>query len=96
VWLTGGVYGPDGALFTAIVFFVTMAVLYRVTRNYAWNYTHQPIVPAGYPMDIPPPAAHTAMEEAAAAAKPTLVQIAPAPSSNGSEPAASPESMHQP
>jgi uncharacterized protein len=96
VWLTGGVYGPDGALFTAIVFFVTMAVVYRVTRNYAWNYTHQPIVPAGYPMDIPPPAAHTAMEEAAAAAKPTLVQIAPAPSSNGSEPAASPESMHQP
>jgi hypothetical protein len=95
VWLTGGVYGPDGALFTAIVFFVAMAIVYRVTRNYAWNYTHPPIVSGGYPMDVPPPPAHTAMEEAAAA-KPTLVQIAPVPISNGSERPSSPESMRQP
>ena len=95
VWLTGGVYGPDGALFTAIVFFVAMAVVYRVTRNYAWSYTHPEIVPGGYPMDVPPPPAHAAMEQAAPA-RPTLVQIAPAPSSNGSEPAASPDPVHRP
>lgn len=91
-WLTGGVYGPDGALFTVIVFVVAMAVVYRVTRNYAWNYTHPEIVPGGYPMDVPPPPAHAAMEEAAAAKTATLVQIAPASSSNGSECPSSPES----
>ena len=96
LWLTGGVYGPDGALFTAIVFFVAMAVVYRVTRNYAWSYTHPEIVPGGYPMDVPPPPAHTAMEEAAAAKTATLVQIAPAPSSNGLERSSSPESAHRP
>lgn len=85
VWLTGGVYGPDGALFTAVVFLAAMAVVYRVTRDYAWNYTHPVLVPGGYPMNVPPPAAHTAMEQAAAAKAPTLVQIAPAPGSNGSE-----------
>lgn len=92
VWLTGGVYGPDGALFTAIVFLVAMAVVYRATRDYAWNYTHPVLVPGGYPMDVPPPAAHTAMEQEAAAKAPTLVQIAPAPSSNGSERESSAES----
>lgn len=94
VWLSGGVYGPDGAIFTAIVFLVAMAAVYRVTRNYAWNYTHAPIVPGGHPMDVPPPPAHTAMEQAAA--RPTLVQIAPASSSNGSERPSSPESARRP
>ena len=75
LWLTGGAFGPEGALFTAIVFFVAMAVVYRATRNYAWSYTHPEIVPGGYPMDVPPPPAHTAMEEAAAAKTATLVQI---------------------
>lgn len=84
-WLTGGAYGLEAALFTAVVFLVTIAVVYRATRDYAWNYTHPVIVPAGYPMDVPPPAAHTAMEQAAAS-QPTLVQIAPAPpSTNGAE-----------
>ncbi len=81
---------------TAIVFFVAMASVYRATRNYAWSYTHPEIVPGGYPMDVPPPPAHTAMEEAAAAKTATLVQIAPAPSSNGSERSSSPESAHRP
>jgi len=94
VWLTGGVYGPDGALFTVAVFVVAMAVVYRATREYAWNYTHPVLVPGGYPMDVPPPAAHTAMEQAAAAKAPTLVQIAPAPSGNGAERESSPESTH--
>lgn len=77
-WLTGGAYGPEGALFTALVMVVAMVALYSATRDYAWNYTQPVIVPGGYPMDVPPPSAHTAMEEAAAAKTPTLVQIAPA------------------
>ena len=63
VALTGGVYGPDGALFTLIVLVVAMAVVYRATRNYAWSYTHPELVPGGYPMDVPPPPAHAAMEQ---------------------------------
>jgi membrane protease YdiL (CAAX protease family) len=73
LWLTGGAYGPEGALLTAVALFAAMAILYRLTRDYAWQYTHAPIISAGYPMDIAPPAAHTAMEKAAAPAP--LVQI---------------------
>ncbi len=72
VWLTGGPYGPEGAVFTGLVLLGGVIALYPLTREYAWNYTHPPIVPGGYPMDVPPPAAHTAME---AAAPPQLVQI---------------------
>jgi uncharacterized protein len=75
LWLTGGLYGPEGALFTAIIILAAMAVLYRLTREYAWAYTHPPIVSAGYPMDIAPPQAHTDMEAAAAAKPAPLVQI---------------------
>jgi uncharacterized protein len=71
--LTGGAYGPEAALFSLIVLLAAIIVLYRITRTYAWEYTHPPIVAAGYPMDITPPAAHTAME--AAAAPMPLVQI---------------------
>jgi uncharacterized protein len=81
-WLTGGPYGPEGAVFTVAILFVAMAVVYRVTRDYAWEYTQPVIVPGGYPMNVPPPAAHTAMEQAAAAKTNGLVQIAPAPPSN--------------
>jgi membrane protease YdiL (CAAX protease family) len=95
VWLTGGVYGPDGALFTAVVFAIAIAVMYRATRDYAWNYTHPVLVPGGYPMDVPPPAQHVAMEQAAAAQAPPLVQITPTASSNGSERPSSQESTRQ-
>ncbi|HEY5381944.1 MAG TPA: CPBP family intramembrane glutamic endopeptidase [Acidobacteriaceae bacterium] len=81
-WLTGGAYGPEGALLTGVVFVVAMAAVYRATREYAWNYTHPPIVPAGYPMDVPPPTAHAAMEQEAAAKTAALVQIAPAARAN--------------
>ena len=72
-WMTGRFYGPEGALFTLAVVIVGMAVLYALTRDLAWQYTHRPIVAAGHPMDVAPPAAHTAMEQAATPAP--LVQI---------------------
>jgi membrane protease YdiL (CAAX protease family) len=84
-WLTGGDYGPEGALFTVLVLVVGMIILVRVTRDYAWDYTHRPIVAAGYPMDVPPPAEHTAMEQDARPA--SLVQILPStPQSRSVEP----------
>jgi membrane protease YdiL (CAAX protease family) len=81
LWLTGGDYGPEGAGFTVIVLLIGIAVLVRVTRDYAWHYTYVPIVAAGYPMEPPPPAAHVAMEQMAEQTRPaapvTLVQILP-------------------
>ena len=79
-WLTGGDYGPEGAVFTALVLLIGIAILVRITRDYAWHYTYVPVVPAGYPMEAPPPAAHVAMEQQArpAPAAVTLVQILPA------------------
>jgi membrane protease YdiL (CAAX protease family) len=72
-WFTGGAYGPEAALITLFVVLAAIPVLYRLTRDYAWNYTHEPIVAAGHPMEIPPPAAHTSVEDTA---PPTpLVQI---------------------
>ncbi len=73
--LTGGPYGPEAAAFTLLVLLAAVPVLYRISREYEWAYTHPPIIPAGYPMDIAPPAAHTALETAAAAAPAPLVQI---------------------
>ena len=76
-WLTGGAFGLDAALLTIVFFLIAIPILYRVTRDYAWKYTHAPIVAGGYEVTIAPPAAHAAME---AAAPPPLVQIlTPAP-----------------
>ena len=83
-WLTGGPYGPEGAVFTGLVLLGGVLFLFPLTRDFAWAYTHPVIVPAGYPMDVAPPAAHTAME--AAAAPPPLVQIAGAPLPRASSP----------
>jgi uncharacterized protein len=77
-WLTGGEYGPEGAAFTAIVLLIGLIILVRTTRDYAWEYTYVPIVAAGYPVEAPVPAAHTAMEEQARPpAAVSLVQILP-------------------
>jgi len=76
-WFTGGQYGPEGAWFTSIALLVGLIVLIRVTRDYAWNYTHPPIVAGGYPMEAKPPAAHTAMEQQSQSRPPALVQILP-------------------
>jgi membrane protease YdiL (CAAX protease family) len=81
LWITGGDYGPEGATFTVIVLLIGIALLVRITREYAWHYTYVPIVAAGYPMEAPPPAAHVAMEQMAQQTRPapavTLVQILP-------------------
>jgi membrane protease YdiL (CAAX protease family) len=80
LWLTGGDYGPEAAIFTVLVLLIAIGVVVRATSDYAWEYTHEPIVAAGYPMDAPPPAAHVAMEEqarASAPSVPSLVQILP-------------------
>jgi len=75
--LTGRDFGPEAAPFTAIIILIAIAAVIRLTRDFAWNYTYRPIVAAGYPMDVPPPAAHTAMEQTSAAPPPPLVQILP-------------------
>jgi len=78
LWLTGGNYGPEGAAFTAIVLLIGVVVLVRITRDYAWNYTHKPIVSGGYAVEVAPPAAHVAMEqEEKPASANSLVQILP-------------------
>lgn len=76
-WLTGGSYGPEAALFTAPAILISIVVLVLLTRGYAWDYTHPPIIPAGYAVDVAPPAAHTAMEQESQARPPSLVQILP-------------------
>lgn len=75
-WLTGGLFGPDASLCAIVALLLAIPVLYAVTRDYAWNYTHEPIIAGGYAVVVQPPAAHTAMEQAAAATPAPLVQIA--------------------
>ena len=78
-WLTGGAYGPAAAFITIFVFLAAIPILIRATSNYAWNYTHPPLIPGGYDVTIAPPAAHVAMEQAAESAQAihtaSLVQI---------------------
>ena len=73
-WLTGGDFGPAAAVFSLVVLLLAIPVLYRVTREYAWRYTHAPIVAGGYEVGVAAPAAHVAMEQQAAKG-PGLVQI---------------------
>lgn len=74
-WLTGGAFGLDATFLTSLVLIGGMVVLFRASRDYAWEYTHAPIVAGGYEVTVAPPAAHVAMEKAAA--PPPLVQILP-------------------
>ena len=81
-WLTGGEYGPAAALLSILFLLAAIPILIRATGDYAWSYTHPPLVPGGLYVTIAPPAAHVAMEQADGSAQPvnpaTLVQILPA------------------
>lgn len=72
---TGGDFGPEAGLFTIVVLAAAIVVLIRTTRDYEWHYTHPTIVAGGFPMDVPPPSAHVAMEQQVQ--QPPLVQILP-------------------
>ncbi|HEX3571241.1 MAG TPA: CPBP family intramembrane glutamate endopeptidase [Acidobacteriaceae bacterium] len=76
-WLTGGDYGPSASFLLLLLLIAAIPLLIRITDEYAWRYTRKPLVPAGIPVDIAPPAAHVAMEEAPTAPPPSLVQIQP-------------------
>ncbi len=75
-WLTGDLVTAEGTLLMPLLLLGAIPVLYRVSRDWAWNYTHPPIEAAGYPMDVAPPPAHVAMENKPAGS-PALVQILP-------------------
>ena len=78
VWLTGGEYGPQAALLSVFLLLAAIPVLVRATDEYAWKYTHPPLIPGGYDVTIAPPAAHVAMEQAAESVQTaSLVQILP-------------------
>ncbi|WP_263365632.1 CPBP family intramembrane glutamic endopeptidase [Edaphobacter bradus] len=74
-WFAGGDFGPEAGFFSLVALAAAIVVLVRVTRDFAWHYTHAPIVAGGYPMDVAPPPAHSAMEQQSQAA--SLVQILP-------------------
>jgi hypothetical protein len=86
LWLTGGNFGSAAAALTVLLLLAAIPILIRVTTDYAWDYTHPPIIPAGYDVTIAPPAAHVAMEQSALAAQPvnpaSLVQILPSTPQN--------------
>jgi uncharacterized protein len=81
MWLTGGSFGPGAAALSMLLLLAAIPILVRVTADYAWDYTHPPIIPGGYDVTLAPPAAHVAMEQSALAAGPvksaSLVQILP-------------------
>ena len=85
-WLTGGGYGPEAAFFTLFAIAAALIALVVVTRDYAWNYTHPPIIAGGYPLDVAPPPAHAAMEAQAESRPASLVQILPATPTSMSSP----------
>ncbi|WP_419806790.1 hypothetical protein [Terriglobus sp.] len=72
-WLTGSAFGPEASFWAGLVVLAALIVVWRLTREYAWHYTFDPIVGAGYAMDVPPPAEHVRMEQSAQTAP--LVQI---------------------
>jgi hypothetical protein len=84
LWLNGGGYGPEGGALTLVILLAGLAILTKMTRGYAWEYTHTPILAKGYPVNIAPPAAHAAMEEASVAQPGPLVQILSSTSTNSS------------
>lgn len=89
LWLTGDGYGPEGSAVAAVVLLVSMVVLVRVTRDYAYQYAQPVIVPGGIPVDIDAAAQRqheVAMASPAEVAAPKLVQILPVESTVATPP----------
>jgi membrane protease YdiL (CAAX protease family) len=78
-WITGGDYGPEASVVTAIVLLIGIFIVYRTTRGYAYLYTQPVIVPAGIPVDLDAMsstlAPHHPVAPPPAPAGSTLVQI---------------------
>ncbi len=74
-WLTGSFTGPETSVWALAVALAGLVCVWRVTRDYAWHYGHDPIVPGGYAMEVAPPKEHTRMEDEATRASAALVQI---------------------
>ena len=85
VGLTGGILGPGASRVAVFALLLSIAVLFPLTHDYEWNYTHPAIIPGGYPLEIPPSAAHRAMEQAPTP-PPPLVQILPSTPQSRSAP----------
>lgn len=74
-WFTGNGLGPEASLPAFLFVAFGLILVWRATRDYAWHYAFDPIVGAAHPMDVPPPAEHTRMEEQARDQPVNLVQI---------------------
>jgi membrane protease YdiL (CAAX protease family) len=106
-WITGGDYGPEASVVTAVVLLIGVFIVYRTTRGYAYLYTQPVIVPAGipvnldamsrslaphHPVDLPPPApAGTTLVQIESLSRPTLTPTLPLSSSPGPSGAEAPE-----
>lgn len=79
VWMTGGDYGPEGSVVTAIVVLIGIFVVYRTTRGLAYLHAQPVIVAAGIPIDLDAMssslAPHHPVAPPPAPAGSTLVQI---------------------
>ena len=78
-WITGGDYGPEASVVTAVVLLIGIFIVYRATRGYAYLYTQPVIIPAGIPVDLDAMSSTLAPHHPVtpAPAGTTLVQIEP-------------------
>jgi uncharacterized protein len=104
-WITGGDYGPEASVVTAVVLLIGIFIVYRTTRGYAYLYTQPVIVAAGIPVNLdamssalaphhpdpaqPPPAGTTLVQISPSQAPP--LPISSAMPQAGSEPKEPPE-----
>jgi membrane protease YdiL (CAAX protease family) len=79
VWMTGGDYGPEGSVVTAIVVLIGIFVVHRTTRGLAYLHAQPVIVAAGIPIDLDAMSSSLAPHHPVAPQPPpagsTLVQI---------------------
>jgi uncharacterized protein len=79
VWMTGGDYGPEGSVVTAIVVLIGIFAVYRTTRGLAYLHAQPVIVAAGIPIDLDAMSSSLAPHHPVAPQPPpagsTLVQI---------------------